>query len=106
MNRRWTRQPLLGVETAAIGLVSVGGAWTAMISRAHEAATISDLFLGLCLVLSVGLTYLFSIQVRQETKVGMTSVPLFLLAVLLPTPLAGITVGLGVLVGELAVRSR
>jgi hypothetical protein len=51
--------------------------------------------------------YQFPIHLRRSQKVEMTSVALYLMAVLLPSaPLASICAGLGVLAGEMLVRSQ
>jgi HD-GYP domain-containing protein (c-di-GMP phosphodiesterase class II) len=58
------------------------------------------------LAASVVGAYAFPIHVRHRVKVCMTSVPLYLLAVLVPSPFAVVGAALGTLVGNLIVRKQ
>jgi diguanylate cyclase (GGDEF)-like protein/PAS domain S-box-containing protein len=57
------------------------------------------------LILVVVLAYRFPIHVRQETKIYVESVALYLMVALLPLPVAIAAAGVGKLGGELAARS-
>lgn len=61
--------------------------------------------LSLSLVAAAVLTFQFPLHIRSTMKLHMNSVPLFLMAALLPPPLATTTAGVGVLVGELSSRT-
>ena len=64
-----------------------------------------DLLLGLFLAGAVAAAYQFPIHAEHRLKVEMTTVPLYLMAVLLTfTPFAGACAGLGVLAGEMLVH--
>src|SRR5205823_660410 len=50
--------------------------------------------------------YRFPLHIRRKTKIYMSSVPFYLLAVLVPPPLAATAAGAGALLGELSMRSQ
>jgi hypothetical protein len=58
------------------------------------------------LIVAVSFAFRFPIHARLKTKVYTNSVPLFLLAALLPPPAAAIAAGLGQGMGELMARNR
>lgn len=61
--------------------------------------------LALLLLAAVAAAYRFPIHINRSQKVEMTSVPLYLMAVLLPSvPLAATAAGAGILLGEMLVR--
>jgi signal transduction histidine kinase len=57
-------------------------------------------------VIAIVVASRFPIPIRRKTKVYMGSVPLYLLAVLVPPPLAATAAGVGTLLGELSMRAR
>src|SRR5437868_8168553 len=73
-------------------------------SGGPETASVTLFALGL--VAAIVVAYRFPIQIRRKTKVYMSSVPFYLLAVLVPPPLAATAAGVGALLGELSVRSQ
>ncbi len=58
----------------------------------------------ICLVGATIAAYQFPLHVRPRTKVYMSSVPFYLLAVLVPPPLAAAAAGVAAFLGELSVR--
>jgi hypothetical protein len=56
-----------------------------------------------CVIADTVAAYAFPIHVHQNTKVCLTSVPMFLAAVLLPVPHAALTMGAAVFLGEALV---
>ncbi len=56
-----------------------------------------------CLVIAA---YRFPIHIETHTKVEVVTVPVFMLALLAPTALAGSAAGLAILVAEMMVRTR
>ncbi len=104
---RWLPQPLVGVATAVLAAATVAAAW---LTEGNSAATAlngmppASSLLALCLVAAVILSYQFPIHIRLKTKISMASIPLYLMAVLLPPPLAATAALLGVLTSELSVR--
>jgi hypothetical protein len=59
-----------------------------------------------CLVVAIVLSYEFPIHVRYGTGLHIATAALFLVAVLFPPPVAAAAAGLGVLGGNIAIRSR
>lgn len=96
------RQPLLG--TAALGLAL--GAVALVTSQSAQAPLTNRpmLVLAAALTAALVLTQFFPIHVHQNTKIHMGSVVLYLMAVLLPPPLAGPVAFAGMLVGEVLNR--
>src|SRR5947209_8070833 len=64
------------------------------------------MLLALGLVGATVVAYRFPLHLRRKTKVYMSSVPFYLLAVLVPPPLAATAAGAGALLGELSVRAQ
>jgi hypothetical protein len=100
-------QPLVGVLMCMGALVLVTRAWTAgPASWRPGESTLEVILCAASLVVAVVLTFQFPIHIRQHTKVHMNSVPLYLMVVLLPPPLAAATVGVAMLSGELSVSRQ
>jgi putative nucleotidyltransferase with HDIG domain len=102
---RLVPQPLIAAGTALVAGVIILGAWglTPAPQSAHEMEldTLVSLGLGGALLLA----YHYPIHIRLGSKVYMTTVLYFLLATLLPLPLAVTVALLGAVGGELSVRS-
>jgi len=99
--RRMTPQPAVGSAVAGCGLLALGVAWL------HPAATRFPLSAGGLAVLLAGAivaAYSYPIHVGHQTKVFLCTVAYYLLAVLVPTPLAVLAAGLGALGGEVSRR--
>jgi HD-GYP domain-containing protein (c-di-GMP phosphodiesterase class II) len=92
---RLTNQPAVAIGTGLLALSCVVVAWSNAGSRLDE----SNLVLAGVLVAGLILSYRYPIHLQRGTKVGMGSVVLYLIAVLLPVPLACVTAGLSILVG-------
>ena len=99
-------QPLLGVGTALVAALVLLGTWLPLVpDRAHALPT--PLLVGaLCLSGAIVASYQFPLPVRPHTKVYVSSIAYYLLAVLTPPPLAATAAGLGALVGERMVQSQ
>jgi len=94
-------QPAVGSALAGCGLLSLGVAWL------HPAATHFPLSAGLLAILLAGAivaAYYYPIHVGHQTKVLLITVAYYLLAVLVPTPLAALAAGLGACGGEVSRR--
>jgi HD domain len=65
-----------------------------------------SLLVGLFLLICAIAADLYPIHLRYHTKVTMMSVPLYLMAVLLPPPMAALVAGAGWLIGETLVRKE
>lgn len=95
----------LAVATVAIALVSLTTAWRfgGASVGSNGAATVA---LSICLTLGLVLSYLRPVQFRPGAKIYPGSVALYLMAALLPIPLAALIAGVGLAGGELLVRAQ
>jgi len=98
-------QPAVAMATALLAAAALAAAW-----RAGGAVSQADLWplavLALCLSGAVVAAYRYPIHVRHQTKVLLVTVAYYLLAVLVPPPLAALAAGLGALGGEVSQRGR
>jgi len=102
-------QPLVAVAICALAALSLGVSYWPYLQRPGGAATLESAPLLLCamaLLVCVVLAYKFPIHLRFQLKIYMSSVPLYLMAVLLPPPLAATLAGAGMLTGELMVQAE
>ncbi len=96
-------QPLVGVGTVALALAALAAsAPRAPLFLPRTAPTAATL--ALALVGAVVVAYQYPVHVRHQTKVYLFTVAYYLLAVLVPPPLAALAAGLGALTGELSRR--
>jgi putative nucleotidyltransferase with HDIG domain len=104
--RRFSPQPLIAIIVAlvAAGLTALSWATVALASatRSLDMDTVLTLLLGA----TVLLTYNFPLHLRRGSKVYMSGVVYFLVACLLPLPLALSAAAIGCLAGELSARSK
>ncbi|HUS16222.1 MAG TPA: HD-GYP domain-containing protein [Chloroflexia bacterium] len=97
-------QPLIAATLMALVCLALGGAWRLEGSSSIQA---EQALLTVFLVLGVIAAYRFPIHVGFRQKVEMTTVPIYLMAVLLPdVALAATAAGIGVLAAELTVRAQ
>ena len=101
-------QPFVAAVTGALALLALTTAWAATgLNAQHHPLSAEHLLLALLLAAGVAACYRYPIHIGHSHKVEMTSVPLYLMAVLLPSvPLAATAAGLGILSGEMLVRAR
>ena len=99
---RWARQPHIAVGTGLLALVALGAVWFAQPLPPLRAIGA----LGVLLVAGVILAYQFPMYVGHNTKICVTSIPLYLLAVLLSPGPAVAAAGLSVVLGEFLVRTH
>src|SRR5690348_13040930 len=87
---RITPQPAVGSALAGCGVLSVAVAWL------HPEARHLPLSAGILAVLLAGAVvaaYYYPIHVRHQTKILLVTVAYYLLAVLVPPPLAALAAG-------------
>lgn len=98
-------QPLLGAGTALIAalawLVSAGSYGAYQLTFG-----LSNAIVGGLLVAALIIAYRFPIHIRHHAKVVMTSVPRYILAILLAPPVAVLAAVLGTASGELITRKE
>jgi signal transduction histidine kinase len=104
--RRLWPQPLVGAGTVALALVALAVAWIRVPGDIGGPETVPVALLTLGLVVATVVALRFPIHIRRKTKVYMSSVPFYLLAVLVPSALAATAAGVGALLGELSVRAQ
>src|SRR5919202_1784267 len=104
--RRLLPQPLVGAGTVALALVALAAAWITAPMRIGGPETVRVTLLALFLMGALVVAYRFPIPIRRQQKIYMTRVPVYLLAVVVPPPLAATAAGVGTLLGELSMRTR
>ncbi len=106
MDASLTRRPdriEVSCAVSTLLLLLAAGAWNGYVSGGvPEAVRLAVLLTGLSA--AAMLADLAPVHVSQHAKVSVTTVPLFVLAVLLPVPLAALGAGASVLVGEMRTR--
>lgn len=100
-------QPVVGIGAAALAGMVVAVSWINTMGVPGSAAgQPANLLLALCLVAATVAAYQFPIHIIPKTKIYMASVPYYLMAVLLPPPLAATAAGLAALSGEASVQTK
>jgi len=95
-------ETLLAAGFGLLAIFALGSVWAASIEPlAPRDALIALLILAGLIVASV-----FPIHIRYHTKTSMTSVPLYMLAVLMPPLYAALAAGVGVLISEVLMRKQ
>jgi len=103
MRERLLPQPLIGILTATAGVAAVMVCW--LNSRSFAPAMDPRLaLLTMGLVAAVVVANRFPVHIGHNTKLNVSSVPLYLMVVFLPPALAALVVGIAVLLSELSVR--
>jgi HD-GYP domain-containing protein (c-di-GMP phosphodiesterase class II) len=103
---RLLSQPGVGISTGALAVIVLFAGWMGSTFGGTPILNIGNTLLALGLIVALIVAYQFPIQIHYHQKMYMGSVPYFLMAVLLPAPLAATAAGLGTLLAELAVRQR
>ncbi len=98
---RMLPQPAVATALAGGGALSIAAAWAGAGAPLPPPSAWALTFL---LAAAVVVAYRYPVQVRQQTKVAMVTVVYYLLAVLIPPPLAALGAGLGALSGEISRR--
>ena len=96
-------QPVVGIATGTLALLTLTAAWTA---RGAMQVGVAPLLIACMLAAAVIVAYQHPIHLRTHTKVCMTEIPYFLLAVLASPTLAASAAGMGALCAEISVRGQ
>ena len=100
------KQPLVSIVTGCTALLALAAAWV----RFPPALAPENAGALLVTILGLGggvlLAYQFPIHVHYRLKIAPSSVPIYLLAVLLPPALAATVAGVAVLGAEVSVRAQ
>jgi putative nucleotidyltransferase with HDIG domain len=103
--RRCVPQPLIALATSLVAGAVILAAWVVTPTHPGAGETSIDTLASLGLGGALLVAYHYPIHIRLGSKVYMTTVIYFLLATLLPLPLAVTVALLGALGGEVSVRS-
>src|SRR5262245_14359558 len=97
-------QPCIAFALAGLAIFTLGAAWS---TQGIVAILPSHIALAGGLAIAVVAAYQFPIQVGFRHQIEMTTIPFYLMAVLLPTAaLAATTAGVALAVAELLARPR
>src|SRR5690348_13398284 len=88
-------QPAIAVLTMAVALSLVIPSWIHGPLTWRSRYGTSDVLLSLALMVVTLLAFQFSIHIGDNTTINMNSVPLYLMAALLPPQLAAVVAGFG-----------
>jgi hypothetical protein len=97
---RLIRQPLIGELTAIGAILGIALAWASTFSGSTYQVDPITFLTATVLVGSLVVAQRFPIQIHEHTTIHMGSVLLYLMAVLLPVPVAGIATFSGMLIAE------
>lgn len=98
---RWVPQPLLGI---ALGSMAVGALAAAWILQRPTTPSLGDLALAALLAAAVVHSLIYPIHVSRGFKIAVHTLPLLLLAALVPVALATTATATAMLIGEIAQR--
>ena len=98
---RVTPQPLTAWLVSAIALVALVAFWQSMPSGALAGSELQIILLAVCLSSAVVIGDMYPIHVNYHTKASVSTVSLYLMAVLLPPPIAALAAGASILTAEL-----
>jgi putative nucleotidyltransferase with HDIG domain len=101
---RIIRQPLVGLIASAVGFGLLFVSWSVAMPRLSAAEWWGVVAVALAVLTGQYLAYLFPVHIRYTLKIEMGSIPLYLAAVLLPVPVAGTTVAIGMTLTEIMAR--
>src|SRR5688572_1472932 len=99
-------QPLVAFLISTFAVIAVVGSWMAAFASFAVLSNLDILFVGLFLGVCVVAAYHYPIHLHRHTKVYVHSVPLYLIAALLPPPVAALSTLLSTLIGELLVQTK
>src|SRR5690349_6451680 len=92
-------QPRAGIATSGCALAVLGMCWAAAADGRPDPV---HALIAVALITATVLAYQFPIQIHYHHRVEVGSVPIYLMAVVLPVPLAATAAGLGILAAELS----
>jgi HD-GYP domain-containing protein (c-di-GMP phosphodiesterase class II) len=101
---RHSTQPQIAIWTLSLALAAVVASYSWDVRALASAVSAGTLPLALVLVACCLLACQFPIYIRHNTQICILSVPLYLMAALLPPPIAATSAALAITAGELSVR--
>jgi hypothetical protein len=109
MKVKWSAllaQPWVALATMLLAVGALAASWLSPITQVTRPPSLTDALLAAVLIVTLVLTQRFPIHVRQNSKIHLGSVPLYLMATLLPPPVAVSATLLGMLGGEVMMRRQ
>jgi HD-GYP domain-containing protein (c-di-GMP phosphodiesterase class II) len=100
------RQPQVAVITLSLALIAAVASYGWDVQSLVSATSAEKLPLALVFIAGCLLAYQFPIYIRHNTKICVLSIPLYLMAVLLPPPIAATAAAVAMTSGELLLRHR
>jgi hypothetical protein len=105
-SRRFLPQTLLALIVGGIAVVGLTLAWLPWWRGVAQPMLLQDLIVVSVLGCAALVAEAFPIHVYYHTKLSLTTIPLFLMACLLPPPLAATAAGLTILFSEILGRAK
>lgn len=102
--QRISPQPLTGIIALALGILALAAGWTA--AQMDSVLAPQSLLLAALLLVAFLAAMRFPIHVRHNVKLMVSTLQLYLMAALLPPPLAALTAGIGWLIFALMRRNE
>src|SRR5712692_654641 len=99
-------QRLTALLMSGLALAVLIGTWLTKPALALDALGLQLSLLTFGLAACVALAGQYAIHIRYHTKVTLTTLPLYLAAVLLPPPVAALTAGFGTLGSQLLAHAK
>lgn len=96
----------IAAGTNVLAVLALAVSWAAWEPAWNSVDTRTTLVVALSLIAATVAAHRFPIELSRRTKVYISSVPHYLLAVLLAPPIAAVASGGAVLLGDLSVRKR
>ncbi|TMC59060.1 MAG: hypothetical protein E6J26_04530, partial [Chloroflexi bacterium] len=99
-------QPLTAAIAVTLAVLVMAGAWTAALTAMEPELDAWHLVLALLLATAIVLAGYFPIHIRYHTKIELTTPQQLILAVLAPSPLAGLAAGGAMLLKGILTRAE
>ena len=96
-------ETLIAAVAGVAALCILVMAWGGVAARSISG---QDVLVAVGLLISLVMASVYPIHFRYHTKVSISTVPTYLIVVLLPPPLAALTIGAGTLASEVLLRKR
>ena len=104
--RRLAAQPLTAIVVCALTVLAMSGAWSNVLTAGAGDLNGWTVALALLLGAAIVLAGLFPIHLRYHTKIALTTPPQFIMAVLVPPPLAALCIGTAIFSKEVLSRPQ